>query len=161
VQATRQLVAPQAYGEHVALVGVEQLPLPSQNAAGVSAPEVQEDAAHCTELPLAKPLQVVREVPSHAFAAQIELPASHAVRLPCGAPVIALHVPVASQASHCPVHATLQQTPSAQNPLLQSVFAAQLPPRSFSSAKSSEVAPELEPKTSVCPLESTNAAAES
>ena len=47
-------------------------------------------------------------------------PVGQAVRLPWGAPEIGPHVPAKeSHASHWPVHALSQHTPSAQNPLKQ------------------------------------------
>jgi hypothetical protein len=63
-----------------------------------------------------------RVTPSHAPAHGVPAPA-HAPRDPCGAPTTGKHVPGAvatSHASHAPVHAKLQQTPSAQTPLVHS-----------------------------------------
>jgi hypothetical protein len=62
----------------------------------------------------------------------------HFGRVPLGAPVTGWQTPVSgAHASHCPVHAALQQTPSAQKPEVHSVaavhgapfgFAVQTPP---------------------------------
>ncbi len=57
-----------------------------------------------------------------------------AARAPCGAPTTSVHVPTepsASQAWHCPPHAALQQTPSAQTPEWHSEAPPQAVPRSF------------------------------
>jgi hypothetical protein len=58
----------------------------------------------------------------------------HGAREPFGwlpAPTV-LHVPVASHAWHCPVHALLQHTPSTQKLDAHSVFAEHACPFSFS-----------------------------
>ena len=60
---------------------------------------------------------------------------AHALRPPTGAPLTATHVPTLParlQLAHCPVHAALQQTPSAQKVELHwlpAVQAAPDPPR--------------------------------
>jgi hypothetical protein len=75
----------------------------------------------CLQAPPFTPSQL----PAHVVPAP-----PHAGRAPFGAPVTGAQVPtdpVTSHASHCPVHGTLQQTPSAQKPLshtLASVHAA-------------------------------------
>jgi hypothetical protein len=56
---------------------------------------------------------------------------AQAARAPRGAPGTGVQVPTdpaTSQASHCPVQAALQQTPSAQKPLAHCVPAAQAAP---------------------------------
>jgi hypothetical protein len=59
------------------------------------------------------PLQVAVVHPGSPDVALV-----HCVRAPCGAPVTAVQTPpVPSHASHCPLHAALQQTPSAQKPV--------------------------------------------
>ena len=87
-----------------------------QNACIVATPLVQLAGVHCVLAPGRK--QLVRSVPL-----QVPLQAlpslAHAGRLPRGAPVTAVHVPgVRSHASHWPVQALLQHTPSAQAPLV-------------------------------------------
>jgi hypothetical protein len=66
---------------------------------GVSEPTF---AAHVTDV-----------IPSHCAAVHTSpVAAAHAVRAPCGAPTIGVHVPsvpFASHAAHCPRHAMLQQ----------------------------------------------------
>jgi hypothetical protein len=57
------------------------------------------------------------QLPAHVAPASAAL---HAVRLPCGAPLIAEQVPTApgvSHASHSPLHAVSQHTPSTQTPV--------------------------------------------
>lgn len=63
-------------------------------------------------------------VPSHAPAQGLPPssapPPRHAARVPCGAPVTVVHVPMlppTSHAWHCPVHPVLQHTPSMHTPL--------------------------------------------
>jgi hypothetical protein len=67
-------------------------------------------------------VQEVRVLPSHSAAEQgsVVVPVGHAGLEPCGLPATGVQVPAlpsTSQASHWPVHALLQQTPSTQNPL--------------------------------------------
>jgi hypothetical protein len=69
-----------------------------------------------------KPAQDVRVLPSHSAAEHgfVADATGHAGRLPCGLPATGVHVPAlpsTSHASHWPVHALLQQTPSTQKPL--------------------------------------------
>ena len=59
---------------------------------------------------------------------------AQALREPCGAPATATHcptLPATSQAWHWPLHAWLQQTPSAQDPLAHSFPAPQARPSVF------------------------------
>lgn len=66
------------------------------------------------------------QVPAH------ESEPVHAGRWPaCGAPVMLPQVPAVLQASHEPVQARSQQTPSAQKPFVQSLPAVQEPPGPF------------------------------
>jgi hypothetical protein len=63
-------------------------------------------------------------MPSHSPPHVVPSPAQ-AFPVPCGAPVTALHrpsEPLTSQASHCPAHALLQQTPSMQKSLAHSLL---------------------------------------
>jgi hypothetical protein len=78
----------------------------------VHMPTVQPGPVHVVGL-----VQVMRFVPLQV-PAQVPVP-PHAVRGATGAPVTAEHVPtrpVSPQASHCPLHAVSQHTPSTQLP---------------------------------------------
>lgn len=69
-------------------------------------------------------------VPSHA-PPHCEGSPAHGVRLPRGAPTAGTHlpsVPDSAHASHCPVHADSQQTPSTQKPLSHSRPSVQAAP---------------------------------
>jgi hypothetical protein len=71
----------------------------------------------------AAPVHDAVVVPSHCGAAHTLEPAGHAVRAPCGAPEIGMHVPSAAATSHAwhwPPHAVLQQYPSTHCPLAHS-----------------------------------------
>jgi hypothetical protein len=117
-QLVLHAAAPHANGPHGTSVSAGQLPLPSHVAGRTAVPAAQDAARHMIAAP-ARPLQVIRFDPSHAAAEQgfPGVPAEQAGRVPCGAPSTGTHVPtapVASHASHCPVHPTSQQTPSTQ-----------------------------------------------
>jgi hypothetical protein len=123
---------PQAYGAQLPDAGVPHVPLPSQVAAGVMVEPVQlaapqivpaAQSAQAPE-PLQVPVvpQVAAAVAAHSLSGS--LPATIAPQtpsLPC--PFFA-----AVQAWHVPLHAELQQTPSAQNPEAQSPFTTQALP---------------------------------
>jgi hypothetical protein len=86
-------------------VGNAQLPLPSQLAADFLTPLAQLALAHC--VPVLGKSQAVGLVPQ--VPPQVPDPA-HAVRLPCGAPLTCVQVPlVMSQAWHWPSQPELQQ----------------------------------------------------
>ena len=92
------------------------MPAPSQKAIPVSTPPVHEAAAQLVDVPLIE-AHLVRSAPSQA-AWQAPDP-EQAVRAPCTAPATATHVPTlppTSHASHWPVQALSQQTPSTQLP---------------------------------------------
>jgi hypothetical protein len=94
-----------------------------QEDAWVSCPFAHVGALHCVLAP--GKVQLARFMPSHV-AAHDPVP-GHAPREPTGAPTTGLHVPREageSHASHCPLHAALQQTSSAQYVLAQSAFVA-------------------------------------
>ena len=104
-------------------VGIEQAPEPLHVAAGVAWLLVQVAAAHVVLLP--GNTQAVRLVPLHAPAHAPVPP--HGVRCV----VTAVHVPrllAFEHDSHCPVHAALQQTPSAHTPLAHTLPAVQASP---------------------------------
>jgi hypothetical protein len=98
-------------------------------AANVATAPVQLGALHC-DVGYA---HAVRPTPLHVPPQVVPVPL-HAVRLPWGAPLTAKQVPtlfVTSHASHCPLHATSQQTPSTQYPLVHSSEAPHVIPIAF------------------------------
>lgn len=116
VQSFLQSVVPHVYGAHEVGVGVPQAPAPLQRASLIAMSPVQLGSLQVVSAP-GNALHAVRSEPSH-LPVQTPVP-EHAVRVPCGAPTTAVQVPTLppiSQASHCPEHAVLQQTPSAQTP---------------------------------------------
>ena len=120
------VVPPHTNGAQSFVSGVGQLPLPSQAAASVATPFAQLACTHVTDEPT-NPVHDVRVLPSHCAALHglSAEPFGHAARVPCGAPATGVHVPSlpsTSHASHCPVHAPLQQTPSTQKPLTHAPF---------------------------------------
>jgi hypothetical protein len=112
----------------------EQAPRPSQVAAWVSVPFMHEGMPHWTwSLGNA---QVRRLEPSHA-PAQVPVPVQ-ARRLPRGVPRTGEQVPRASglsQASHWPVQAVLQHTPSTQLPEAHSAAVVQARPGGMRAAQ--------------------------
>jgi hypothetical protein len=83
----------------------------------VATPSVQDAARQAVAEP--GKAQASRVAPSQA-PAQEEPSVAQAVRAPWGAPVTAAQLPTlpaTSHASHWPVHAVSQQTPSTQEPL--------------------------------------------
>jgi hypothetical protein len=92
------------------------------------APQSIAVAVHWSRVLPSQAVAGVNWTPSH-----LAVP-SQAARSPRGAPVTAEHFPLlpfSAQASHCPSQASLQQTPSVQNPLAHSEVAAQDAPASF------------------------------
>jgi hypothetical protein len=121
-QVVKQTDARHAKVPHDETGGTLQLPLPSQEPAAWAPPSTQLASPHGVVAP-AKPSQLVPVMPSHDKASQGSEGASetHTGRVPWGSPAMGVQVPwklVASQASHWPWHATLQQTPSTQKPLV-------------------------------------------
>ena len=97
------------------VVGVTQAPRPSQVATGVSVPIEHEGMPHIV-WSLGK-VHAARFIPSQVPAHTPDPP--HARRPAWGAPVTGEHVPSepgTSHASHCPLQAVLQHTPSTQLP---------------------------------------------
>jgi hypothetical protein len=122
--------SPHANGAHKRVFGVPgapHWPVPSHVAENVSTPLSHAWSRQGTSLPT-KPTHVaVLLEPSHtrALHAFPSVAPAHAGRVPCGLPEIGEQVPVAvgtSHASHCPVHAVLQHTPSTQKPLAHESF---------------------------------------
>jgi hypothetical protein len=106
-------VAPHAYGAQLVVDGAGQAPLPLHCAAAVATPAAQLGARHWVAAPGYAHAVVVEPLhaPPQALPSLVQ-----AGRVPTGAPLTGLQAPPAPQASHCPVQARLQHTPSAQNP---------------------------------------------
>jgi hypothetical protein len=119
-------------GSHfVTIMPLAQLPAPSQVCASTLVP-LHTFAPHETPA-IAKlaPVHDVRVFPSQIGAEHTLAPMGQGVRAPCGAPVMATHVPsdpIASHASHSPVQATLQQYPSTHDPLVHALAFAHAAP---------------------------------
>src|SRR5258708_2346038 len=102
-------------------------------------------------------------VPSQPPPQAPEAGGEHLMRLPCVSPTTDAHVPdfpATSQASHWPVHARLQQTPSTQNADPQSVGAPHAAP-SAACAKTSAVESVTAPPLRNPPATSTRSPASS
>jgi hypothetical protein len=133
VPATKQVAAhaPLVQLPDAHAIGVEaaQPPLPSQKRAGCTLlVSAQPAAAHCVPLP---GYVQARRLPAPHAPAQAPEPAQ-AARVPCGAPdVTAVQVPAepeTSQASHWPLQAASQHTPSTQRALWHCELAVQAVP---------------------------------
>ncbi len=124
VHLTAQDAPSQAKGSQRRGAGSGQAPLPSQEAARVATPRSHEAARHEMAGPT-KPSHEARTAPSQARCWH-GCPAGapgQAPRPARGEPVTGMQDPAASgsaQPSHWPSQALLQQTPSAQKPLLHS-----------------------------------------
>jgi hypothetical protein len=104
--------------------------LPSQCIAAENVLPLHDAAPQLT-VAAANPAHDFASFPSQLFAAHGDDPVSHAVRLPCGAPTTATHVPfepATSHASHWPSHARSQQRPSTHAPEPHSPAVVQLAP---------------------------------
>jgi hypothetical protein len=114
VQLDVHAVAPQMKGAHVVFVMAGQCPPPSQFAAAVATPAEQLAERHdCVD---GGNVHVARVVPSQV-PAHVEPSPVQSDLPPTGAPVTGEQVPFDADrlhASHCPVHAESQQTPSTQ-----------------------------------------------
>jgi len=131
-ESTAQLplhaVAPQTYAPHDCVCVAGHAPTPLHEAWSVATPALHDASRHVADPP--GYAQAVRAVPSHA-PPQTVPSVEHAVRAPWGAPLTAAQVPAlpgTSQASHSPLQATLQQTPSTQFPFAHCAAAEQLDP---------------------------------
>jgi hypothetical protein len=125
VQLALQDAVEHRYAPQLPVVAVAQVPRPSQNEVGVNEVPLHVAAAHTVDVPGAAP-QLVRDESSHlAWQAPVPLQAG---RVPRGGPestgVQVPSLPETLQASHWPVHALLQHTPSTQWPLPHSASAA-------------------------------------
>ena len=122
-----QLVPPQMYGAQLAVVGVEQVPLPLQNAVGVKVVPLHDAAAQltlvvaCVQAPLPLQVPVFPQVPL-------------APQRACGSVTVLAtlaQVPALPETLHAwqvGQLAVAQQTPSTQFPLLHSWLEKQATP---------------------------------
>jgi hypothetical protein len=116
LQLPRHAVPLQTYSPQGLVARAGQAPAPLHAAANVAVLPTHDGARHCVVL--AGYVHAVRSVPLQV-PPQMLLSVAHAVREPCGVPVTGEHVPTlpaTSQASHSPVQAPLQHTPSTQSP---------------------------------------------
>jgi hypothetical protein len=137
----RQAVAPHTYGLHACVWIAGHAPAPLQLAASVAVPPEQEASRHVA--PAAGYVQESAFVPLQA-PPHSEPSVAQAARRPTGAPITGAHCPArpgTSQASHCPLQAALQQTPSTQRPEAHSPPAPQPVPRSFTKVATIACAP--------------------
>jgi hypothetical protein len=109
-------VGPQVNGVQSCVWTGGHAPAPLQPAASVAVLPVHEAARQEVELPgyVHDAVCVPSQLPPHAVPS-----VAQAVRVPCGAPVVAEHVPtlpVLSHAWHWPLQAVSQQTPSTHSP---------------------------------------------
>lgn len=134
VVAQVKVPSSQANGSQTATGGFTQAPWSSQiPARWATSSEVHAPAEHSAPT-FANAAHAPTTKPSHAIAAQKSVPPSvQGLRVvPCGAPVIAVHVPrlvATSHAWHCPPHAWSQQWPSTQNPDAQTLESRHAAPR--------------------------------
>ena len=116
-QALLQAFGPQMYAPQLDCVRAGQLPAPSHEAAAVEIPAEQLEARHCVAaLGYA---QTVREEPSQV-PPQALPSVAQAGRPSRGSPTTAVQTPTLPptlHASHWPLQAVSQQTPSTQLPL--------------------------------------------
>jgi hypothetical protein len=113
VQSIRQALSPHVYGLHATGAPSTHVPCPLHVNGCSSLPE-HVASAQLTVVP--GYVQLDRLLPSQV-PAHVSFSASQAGRSPCGSPVTLEHVPalsMTSHASHWPLQALLQQTPSTQ-----------------------------------------------
>lgn len=147
-------VASHSYAPHELTGAVEHAPAPLQNDVAVYAVPVHDSAAQIVDVPGGAP-HFVRSLPSH-FAWHAPVPV-HAGLPGRGSPLIAVQVPTTPptlQASHWPVHAELQHTPSAQEPDPHSDALEQLSPIGFAQVPVL-VAAQLRPVAQLAVLQQT------
>jgi hypothetical protein len=127
-QLVLQALAPQAYALQLDCCDAGQCPEPSQNEAA-EATAFEQDAARHWLAPVGY-AQAVRDDPSQE-PPQADPSVAHAVRPPRGSPTTAPQtpaLPATLQASHWPLQAVSQQTPSTQLPLAHCAALPQLAP---------------------------------
>jgi hypothetical protein len=117
-QSPLHLSVPQTYGAQIFFCARGHEPVPEQNASNVAAPLEQLGARHCVAE--SGYTHAVVKVPSHCPPHAV--PSDPQIgRGACGGPLTGEQVPIfpdTLHASHCPLHAPSQQTPSTQNPLV-------------------------------------------
>jgi hypothetical protein len=122
VHLVLHVVVSHAYGWQFLVVAGGHMPVPSQGVSSVCTPSTQLAPRHLMSAP-ANALHAARSLPSHADALQASRPVPPPGQVPClGGPATTVHVPFVSEPSHPshgPVHASLQQRPSATMPLKQ------------------------------------------
>ena len=87
-------------------------------------------------------------MPAQVRASQLEVPAEHFARAPCGSPSIGVQLPnfpLTSHASHWPSHADSQHTPSTQCPEAHSGSSVHTEPRFFEQTPGFSGLPQLSP----------------
>jgi hypothetical protein len=119
----KQEPSPQTYGSQETGVPGVQFPAPSQVAAGVKVSPTQVVAPQVASLP--GKVQVAVWTPSHSAEPQNVPSNAHKGRPLSGTPFTAKQWPARLQASHWPVQAASQQTPSVQKPEAQSLATSQ------------------------------------
>src|SRR5438132_1969373 len=131
-QLVLQAVVSQMYGLQLELAGAGHAPAPSQLADAVAVPLPQLAPRHCAVGYAQAAMLLPSQLPPHVLPSLAQ--AARAPPLRCGAPDTGVHwptEPATSQAWHCPLHAWLQQTPSAQLLLAHSCAPPQARPSAF------------------------------
>ena len=114
MQLPAHAVGPHVFGAQETSCSGGHEPLPSHDAASTAMPELQDGSRHVVPLP--GYVQAAGWIPSHV-PAQTEPSEAQAVRALRGPPATDVQVPTlpfSAQASHWPVQAVSQQTPSTQ-----------------------------------------------
>jgi len=114
VQLPAHAVGPHVFGAQETSCSGGHEPLPSHDAASTAMPELQDGSRHVVPLP--GYVQAAGWIPSQV-PAQTEPSEAQAVRALRGPPATGVQVPtlpLSAQASHWPVQAVSQQTPSTQ-----------------------------------------------
>ena len=124
-QLPLQAVAPQTYAPHDCVCVAGHAPAPLQEAPSVATPPPHDASRH--EVGSPGYAQAFRAPPSHA-PPHDDPSVAQAARPPRGAPTTGEQTPAPLQASHCPLHAVSQQTPSTQWPVPHCVSPEHDPP---------------------------------
>ncbi|WP_248354746.1 hypothetical protein [Anaeromyxobacter oryzae] len=118
----------QVYSPQLPELATAQVPVPSQVAAGVTVPPLQEPGAHTVEAGQSAQLPVPSQTPALPQVDGADAAQSFLGSLPATLDVQVPRAPPASHRVQVPVQAVLQQTPSTQKPLAQAPGAAQASP---------------------------------
>jgi len=121
LQLPLHAVGPQIKGAHVCVWTAGQAPAPLQEAPSVALPPAQDGARQEIESPgyVHAAGWTPSQLPPHSVPSEAQ-----AFRVPCGPPVAVEQVPAlpaTSHASHWPVQARSQQTPSTHCPVAHSL----------------------------------------